>query len=1075
MLRLKKSGDLATFSHELGHHIDFALFEQHGRPTGLFRGELLKLGEATTPPNKLNTKYHVAEGVAEFFRVWFADPVQARAEAPNFTAALEDVMRDAPGFSDQLLEAQGLVRRYLAQPMAVRGAARVSVAPAGMSGRAKDVLSELRTNRERGSWTRRFVYALRDTGNLPGFFQDRRAWWDAQVSRWTDRHQAIWRALHDYAPNLPAAVNAYTLTRLADKSPAMAEGALRWGPRGMDGRFLGPGLEAVLRPVHDRLYPPIDQPDKPSLVTYLIAMRAQELRSDGKGRDPGMSAEEALELIARTRQDPDFERIEKAAKGVYGYLKGLRRYALEYGGLSADQVRSMEEATFYVPLQRVRDIEEGGVAPGATKYADRQSPIKRLFGSGRDIVDPIESIVRYSFAMTSFVERNQAAAALARVISEAKGGAAVLTEIDPLKDATTFNLQQVKESVLMQLISHGFMDPAVATGGLVSGKLDEAFDHMATIFTPSAFGKPGERILFVVDGGKRRFFQVQDEALYQNLVALGPGTTRHIFELAGGASALLRAGVTMRPTFIVRNLIRDTLGALFQSRHGLIPVWDTARGFLSQLKKDDHYRRYMAFGIQQSTLLGNDRQTLRAAIDKATKPQTWKSRLFRPVTAPLDFVQQFSAAVETATRLGEFRLAVESGGRERRAGVLGIAQRLTDRTPRPESGDVDENVLRTAALAAADVTVDFSRGGTLAKEVSSISAFFNARVQGLVRAGETFERDPLGTTLTATSLAALSMILWAWNHDDEVYQEIDAQRKRDYWHVRLPGLDYWLTVPKPFVWSGIANVVEAALDEAATKRPESVQPIRDFANGAGKDLLLQLVPNLMLPTLEALSNWDYYRDRPIVSPFDLKKEPDLQVNDWTSDTFRALGNALGVSPAKLEHWATKTGGGLVRDMTEGTDVAFRRTLLRQQPERPARGVERFAGLQALLSPRRVDSRAASLDAFWSEFERLERAEQSFRAYAGSPDSQGRPTRPPTGQTDAREYGRRAAERFNPLHVLRMKAAKAQLDALYDERDAVYASRELSRDDKRLRVDFLHLQMARIAREALKQGGVASGQ
>jgi ParB-like chromosome segregation protein Spo0J len=1061
IIRLRKAGDLATFSHELGHHIDFALFEEVGRPVGMFKGELMQLGLPTTPKSKYNTDYHVAEGVAEYFRTWFADPAAARTAAPTFTAALEDVMANAPGFAQQLREGQGLVQRYLRQPMSVRGAARVSVVSPGLKGRATDVLSELRSNSERGSFTRRLMYALKDTGQLPSILDDRRAWWDRLASRWTDRHQAINRAILDYAPDLPSSLNAYTLTRLADKAPAMAEGAVKFGPRGLDGTFLGPGLEAVLKPVHDRLYPPVNQPDKPSLVTYLIAQRAQELRNDGRGREPGMAVAEATALIARTQADPDFARIEKAADGVYAYLKGLRRYAEAYGALSADQVAQMEEAMFYVPMQRVREMADSGVTPGATKYADRQSPIKRLFGSGRDIIDPIESIVRHTFAMTAFVERNRAARELALALSKKKGGGTVLQEISVPKDGTTFNLKQVQDDILTQLIAQGFIDPAVATGGLVSGKFDAIFDQLATVYTPTAFGKPGQRILFVVDEGKRRFFQIQDEALYQNLVALGPGTTKHIFELAGQAASILRAGVTLRPTFVIKNLIRDTLGALFQSRHGFVPVWDTARGLLGQLRTDEDYKKFMSFGIQQATLLGNDRRALRAAIDQATTPVRWRSKLFRPVTSPLQFVQEFSAAIETATRLGEFKLALDSGGRERRAGVVGIMQRLRDSgKARPE---VTEDALTTAALAAADVTVDFTRGGTLAKEISSVSAFFNARVQGLVRAAEVTRRDPLGVALTATSMAALTMILWHWNHDDEAYHQKDAQQKRDYWFIRLPGVGYWLTIPKPFVWSGIANAVEAALDETLATKPESLHPFRDFVEGAGKDLVLTIAPSIVMPTLEALANWDFYRSRNVVSPFLEKKEPDLQVNDWNSDTFRVLGKALGVSPAKLEHWATKTAGGAVRDATGVTDVLLRFSLLRKQPERPSRGLESIPGLQAILSPHRIDSRASSIDTFWDEFGRLERAEQSFKAYAKG-----------EGQTDARTYGKGASERWDVLTILRMKEGKKQLDALYDEREAVYAHPTMDADEKRRRVDALHQQMARIATAALRKGTGTDG-
>ena len=67
IIRLKRAFDLATFTHELGHHIDFALFEKHGRPAGLFKAELLQLGKATTPASKIGRDIH---GIRVAGSVW---------------------------------------------------------------------------------------------------------------------------------------------------------------------------------------------------------------------------------------------------------------------------------------------------------------------------------------------------------------------------------------------------------------------------------------------------------------------------------------------------------------------------------------------------------------------------------------------------------------------------------------------------------------------------------------------------------------------------------------------------------------------------------------------------------------------------------------------------------------------------------------------------------------------------------------------------------------------------------------------------------------------------------------------
>ena len=106
------------------------------------------------------------------------------------------------------------------------------------------------------------------------------------------------------------------------------------------------------------------------------------------------------------------------------------------------------------------------------------------------------------------------------------------------------------------------------------------------------------------------------------------------------------------------------------------------------------------------------------------------------VQHPIELLQAVSALMESGSRLGEFKLALEAGGQER-----GIVRRLAAGL---STRRVDEESLTRATLAARDVTTDFSRGGHTARELNRIYAFFNAGVQGKVRMVETIKRDPVG-------------------------------------------------------------------------------------------------------------------------------------------------------------------------------------------------------------------------------------------------------------------------------------------------------------------------------------------
>lgn len=1060
LIRLKKAFDLPTMAHELGHMISFRMF---GRtpPTGLFKDEIMRLGVPTTPPKKLGTRYNFEEGIAEYFRIWFADPTKAHADAPLFTRALEDWMQEHPTAAAQLLAAQTVVRRYNQQPSLVRGRARVNVRPLGLKGKAQDVLAEMAGTT--GGFVQRFAQAVKDTGNLPAMLRDPHTWFDKLMSHWVDRHTAIKRAVIDMAAGAGGKVaienNAYVLTRLADGAAGMAEGFLMHGPRGLDGQFTAPSLKAALSPIRHRLYP-LPGRTVPDFATYLVALRATELHNDGKGRWPGLAPEEARAIIAQTHADPEADLFKQSARRVYDYLKGIRQYALDYGLVSPEMDAKLGESLFYVPLQRVMDAA-GQRLSGAARIANRESPIKRLKGSGRDIIDPIESIIKNTETMVNAVEKNRAAVALVKQARKSKHSADWLVPIPTPQVATQFNLTQVAKSIEAELDLLGIQLPMTQGG-------PAPFDRIVTAFLPATFGNPGDRVITVSENGKRRFYQVQDEALYQNITNVGIAPTSAIVRVAATGTSVLRAGATLRPSFILRNLKRDTVGAMMQSRHGFVPIYDSLRGLVSQmshtiagaaigLTPDPAYRQFVAFGVQSASLLGQDRDRIRGFIDKMNQPSSLRANVLR-VTKPIELLRWISEQVEVSTRLGEFKIALEAGGKERRGGILGIAQRLVDTTK--GSTPITERSLTTAALAARDVSIDFARGGTTAKELSQFKAFFNARVQGYVRIAETFRRDPTGATLTMGALAVLSAALWSLNQDDEEYQELLPHEKRDYWWIRSPIGKGWARVAKPFEWALVPNMVEAALDN-------NLDVVDIIPVGDAYDLVWQLTPTLLLPFVEAAANHSSFTRRSIVSQYDAELDPDLQVREHTSDTARVAAYPLGVSPAKLEHIVYGFGGGLARDAVGIVDPASRLIAGRGKPPAPQPPITRSVpGLAAIYKEGGYDSSSKSIQDFYNEHNAYTKTVASLRQRAGG-----------EGLGSYPQAYLDALDRFPDatavpsggearLVVRRLDAGKKKIDALRDDLAAVRGSQTMTPPQKTTEIRAIHEAMVAVAREAL---------
>jgi hypothetical protein len=611
----------------------------------------------------------------------------------------------------------------------------------------------------------------------------------------------------------------------------------------------------------------------------------------------------------------------------------------------------------------------------------------------------------------------------------------------------------------------------------------EALEGTVTIFQPKLFADGKNRILAVKVDGERKFFQVHNDDLWNSFVRReqqrDKGDGLFARAMKKGAT-LLRAGATIRPSFIIANLVRDSLVATLQSRNGFIPVWDTLRGMKSLpiailgRKGDEHYRQFAVRGIGGSTLLGGDRKNIDAAVRAIKSPSKVKQG-YELVRHPIHALQRLSELIETSTRVAEFRLAKENISGDRNVGILGMAQRLGDEfAGRIKRGEYTEEDLLRAAMAGADVTTDFSRGGYTAKEISQYKSFFNAQIQGWARIAATGRRDPTGTMSTLGLVMLLSYYLYDHNKDDDEYLELSDDERRRFFFFSM-GNGYGIKIAKPFDWAIPANLVEFALLNADDSQAPVMEDLAKALGmfdptvklGEGKILgavprrLMahigtSLTPTLFFPALEALMNYDTFRERPIYDRDDERKPSDLQVRDWTSDTARLMGAALSMSPAVFEHLIHGYGGGLFRDAFMFTDHPARAFLSRNRPEPPSRQtVDQVPGLSSILWEQNYDTRSKSNREFYDTYSRLDGAERAIKDYKTG-----------KGLTDYAKALKEFRKEFPMSRVERLKEAKSDIDDLLAKKNVVRQSRSISPDDKRERIKKIDRFIVNRARVAL---------
>lgn len=510
----------------------------------------------------------------------------------------------------------------------------------------------------------------------------------------------------------------------------------------------------------------------------------------------------------------------KKAAQMYWQFNDNVLSVMEDAGLISGETHKLlnTKYKYYCPLMRdfsdtaAADNFINGLSNGGRGIGNVSSMLRRISieGSERNVINPLESTVKAVAVMCNRAERNKV----------------------------------------------GQMAVELAQKGGLDAVIQEAEGTVAD---------PKNCIFTVMFDGKKQAYKTTQE-LYGPIVGYNLPAAGFVLGVARNAARLLRAGATTSPSFIIRNLIRDTVFAGVSSKNGFMPIVDTIRGAYA-LAHDPRLRaEFKVAGVTQFNFYSSSEQIVKSldemAGGKALKDygaaDIWRALMKYPA-----FASEF---IESSTRMGEFMKARKKGAS-----------------------------LEEAAQAARELTLDFSRSGVQGEKVNQIVPFFNAVLQGGDKMVRLIKQDPVGTgTKLAMYIVLPSLALWALNHDEDWYKEIDPEVKATCW--LLPG---GLRIPKPQE-AGIlfGSGIEAVLDQAFNKDPEA---IGNWAKVFGGNMAPSIMPTIFLPLLEWQANYSFFRGQSI-TPQRLQNLPDeLQYTPNTSALARTVGGVLKLSPVKIDN------------------------------------------------------------------------------------------------------------------------------------------------------------------------------
>lgn len=887
--RVREVADFYSVAHEGGHHLEAEVGAPLKNLVDAHKGEL---GPLDYDPNRGDAH----EGFSEFLALTLTNPLAAQYHAPAFFQAFRTLMaKDHPEFLASLDKAQATYDAWLRAPSGEKLSAQVKP----LEGR-EGYLSEV-------------LQTYKDEGILPTIG---RVMADAYTAMF-DQHAPVASAVRDLARlmrnaagaahvDIKAADNPEVLLRLWSRSQQGAMYQLRYGVVPYrDVRAAGPSLHDALALAtgEPKILGRWDSEKAKTFADYLVAKRADVLwdryHAGQLDRPPvGFSQQDARDGMAAMLAAN--ANLEPAAQQVHTFTRNMLTKQRDAGIITQDLFNQLAQDPFYVPL--FRDVSDKPLSVPPRGSANRNEgpgvldTVKRLRGSSRDIVDPIQGIMMQTFLAERTIRHNEILRAFKGLADRAGPGAGAIVEPIAAKElkGVPFDLA---ENIKKVAKDRGLNPQDTA---ILMNSVTNAFGNdplMGTMFKMEMTSKKGEPILFYKEAGELKAlrFQAGREgwALYETLTAL-PDTISDVWSGTMGLTAgMVRGGITTNPVFAITNYIRDQM-ALGILRKDYVPFFSGVRGVWDEIRQNEAAQLYSYLGgVAPGAAASGTHKAAEGVINEIGR----KSYLANRLTSVHNLLE-LPALTEAGSRNSVFAKVFEQKQ------AMGLS---------PYEAAIE------AAYQATDM-LDFGRHGSKTIMLRRLIPFFNAHLQGLDKARRTIleplYRLSVGDVVTSAEKDAVNNAMWSLGKlaglgtalgavyaaivwDREEYRDANSEMKGS--HLIIPWGHKIITIPKPFELGLGFTAGEYAYAALAGHDPRAAGQFMDAASG------VLMPPNpitanpLIKTTFELGLNRSLFTGRDIVPERIRDNVPSMQYTTNTSPLAKELGKLTGLSPMKIDY------------------------------------------------------------------------------------------------------------------------------------------------------------------------------
>jgi len=475
--------------------------------------------------------------------------------------------------------------------------------------------------------------------------------------------------------------------------------------------------------------------------------------------------------------------------------------------------------------------------------------------------------------------------------------------------------QQLNADLLQNTLMNWSHLYAAAARNRASLETMAAADKMGIAYQVPADTKGAVKVM---RDGVAEHWAVEDPYLLDAISAMSytPGA---LVKAMAPFKRLLTFGVTVNPTFKIRNLIRDSLSAVSQSDLGYNPFANVASGWKATARDSQIYASMLAsggiikFGTQEDT------GRLRSQIEKLGGQMLDKQgfdKLKGQMKSLWDAYEEFGDRTENVNRAALYERLIAKGHSHAEASFM-----------------------------ARDL-MDFSMSGKweAVRFLAQTVPFLNARLQGLYKLGRAAKEDPRRFAAMAGAVSLASLGLLAAYGDDEDWKKREDWDRDAYWWFKVG--DTAFRIPKPFELGSIGTLAERTAELMMSEEMTGKRFGQRISDMVFNTFAMDPTPQFIKPFIDVYANKDSFSGRAIEGMADERLRPQDRYNERTSEVARLLGSwglpdpvrlakgeYAGLSPKQIDFLLRGYFGWLATVTTTATDTLVRPVL--DRGERPA--------------------------------------------------------------------------------------------------------------------------------------------